>query len=170
MFGFKSRRQKKLDKIADAIRIALHRQIKKAYDVMEESGELDQYHERINGPFAGGYLYSFLTNYFSNYITSRKDVLQRSKDILNEILSGEDAELVKVRLHERLQAEDMSWDHAKDISWEHDNEVYEMEFNLGVVSAEEDVRDFISDSRNMPTKLTDFLLNGKLTSGSGKTG
>ena len=170
MFGFTSRRQKKLDKIADAIRIALHRQIKKAYDVMEESGELDQYHERINGPFAGGYLYSFLTNYFSNYITSRKDVLQRSKDILNELLSGEDAELVKVRLHERLQAEDMSWDHAKDISWEHDNEVYEMEFNLGVVSAEEDVRDFISDSRNMPTKLTDFLLNGKLTSGSGKTG
>ena len=170
MFGFKSRRQKKLDKIADAIRIALHRQINKAYDVMEESGELDQYHERINGPFAGGYLYSFLTNYFSNYITSRKDVLQRSKDILNELLSGEDAELVKVRLHERLQAEDMSWDHAKDISWEHDNEVYEMEFNLGVVSAEEDVRDFISDSRNMPTKLTDFLLNGKLTSGSGKTG
>ena len=170
MFGFKSRRQKKLDKIADAIRIALHRQINKAYDVMEESGELDQYHERINGPFAGGYLYSYLTNYFSNYITSRKDVLQRSKDILNELLSGEDAELVKVRLHERLQAEDMSWDHAKDISWEHDNEVYEMEFNLGVVSAEEDVRDFISDSRNMPTKLTDFLLNGKLTSGSGKTG
>ena len=169
MFGFKSRRQKKLDEIADTIGAALHRQIKKANDVMKESGELDQYLERINGPFTGGYLYSFLTNYFSNYITSRKDVLQRSKDILNEILSGENAELVKVRLNERLQAEDMSWDHAKDISWEHDKEIHEMEFDLGVVSAEEDARDFISNSRNMPTKLTDFLLNGKLASDSEKT-
>jgi hypothetical protein len=166
MFGFKSRRQKKLDEIADTIGAALHRQIKKANDVMKESGELDQYLERINGPFTGGYLYSFITNYFSNYITSRKDVLQQSKDILNEILSGEDTVLVKARLNERLQAEDMSWDHAKDISWEHDNEIYEMEFNLGIVSAEEDVRDVISNSRNMPTKLTDFLLNGKLASDS----
>jgi hypothetical protein len=169
MFGFKSRRQKRLDEITDTIGAALHGQIKKANDVMKESGELDQYLERINGPFTGGYLYSFLTNYFSNYITSRKDVLQRSKDILNEILSGEDAELVKVRLNERLQAEDMSWDHAKDISWEHDKEIHEMEFDLGVVSAEEDARDFISNSRNMPTKLTDFLLNGKLASDSEKT-
>lgn len=168
MFGFKSRRQKKLDEIADTIGAALHLQIKKANDAMKESDELDQYLERINGPFTGGYLYSFVTNIFSNYITSRKDVLQRSKDTLNEILSGKDAEHVKARLNERLQEEDMSWDHAKDISWEHNNEIYEMEFSLGVVSAEEDVRDFISNSRNMPTKLTDFLLNGKLASDSDK--
>jgi len=162
MFGFKSRRQKDLDEISDTIGTVLHRQIKKANDAMKESGESDQYIERVNGPFTGGYLYSFVTNFFSNYTTSKEDILKRSKDIFNGILSGEDAELVKVRLNERLLAEDMSWDHAKDMSWDHDNEIYEIQFNLGVVSAESDVHDFISNDRKMPTKLTDFLLNGKL--------
>lgn len=162
MFGFKSRRQKKnLDEIADTIATALHRQIIKASDAMKESGELDRYLERINGPFAGGYLYSFVTNFFSNYTIPKQDALKRSKDIFSEILSAEGAELVKARLNERLLAEDMSWDHAEDMSWEHDREIYEIEFNLGVVSAEEDVHDFISDNRKMPTKLTDFLLYGK---------
>ncbi len=169
MFGFKSRRQKKLDEIADKIGVALHRQVKKANDAMKESGELDQYIERINGPFTGGYLYTFVTNYFSNTMTSEKDVLERSKDILNEVLSGEDTEIVKARLNERLQAEDTSWNHAKDISWGRGNEIYEMEFNLGVVSAEEDVRELISDSANIPTKLADFLLNGKLAPAPDKT-
>ena len=166
MFGFKSRRQKDLDEIADTIGTALHRQIKKANDAMKESGELDQYHERINGPFTGGYLYSFVANFFSNYTISKEDVLKLSKDIFNEILSGEDAELVKVRLNERLLTEDMSWEHAKDISWEHDREIYEIQFNLGIASAEADVHDFISNNRKMPTKLTEFLLNGKLASDS----
>jgi len=169
MFGFKSRRQKDLDKIADTIGTALHSQIKKANDVMKESGELDQYLERINGPFTGGYLYSFVANFFSNYTTSKDDVLKQSKEIFNEILSGEGAELVKARLNERLLAEDMSREHAEDISWEHDREIYEMQFNLGVVSAEEDVHDFISNNRKMPTKLTEFLLHGKLASDSEKT-